>query len=230
MHNVTSSKQNVNSQTGIALLAVNASTGFYWHGFKPLSPAGPPSAPVADFTGSPRTGSAPLSVSFSDASTGAPTSWSWDFGDGVTSTNSSPVHTYDNPGTYSVTLTVANASGSNTVTKSGYVVVAAPAPDFSLSASPSSQTVVRGASTSYSVTAASSGGFTGPIALSVSGLPAGATADFAPNPLNLPQSTSAALTVSTSSTVKPGNYTLGITGSGGSQTRSTSVALQIKRK
>jgi len=230
IHNVSSSKQNVTSQTGIALLAINGSTGFYWHAFEPLLPAGPPGAPVADFSGSPTTGTAPLSVSFSDASTGSPTSWSWDFGDGGTLTSSSPTHTYGTPGTYSVTLTVANATGGDTVTKTGYVTVAAPAEDFSLSASPSSKSVVRGSSTSYSVTANPLNGFTGPVALSASGLPAGATASFAPNPLNLPQSSSSTLTVSTSGTTKPGSYSLSITGSSGSLTHSTSVTLQIRRK
>jgi len=230
IHNVSSSKQNVNSRTGIALLAINRSTGFYWHAFEPLLPAGPPSAPVANFTGSPTTGTAPLAVRFSDSSSGSPTSWSWDFGDGGTSTSSSPTHTYDRPGTYAVSLTVANDSGGNTLTKAGYVTVTAPAPDFSLSASPSSQTVVRGRSTSYSVTADSLNGFTGPVSLSAGGLPAGVTASFAPNPLDVFQTSSSWLTVSASGTTKTGTYTLRITGTSGSLARSTDVTLQVKRK
>jgi PKD repeat protein len=84
---------------------------------------GPP-PPVADFSGTPTTGYLPLTVNFTDLSTGgAPTAWSWDFGDGGTSNDQNPTHTYSNPGTYDVTLTVSNASGSNTVAKSGYITV-----------------------------------------------------------------------------------------------------------
>ncbi|MFN7976239.1 MAG: PKD domain-containing protein [Acidobacteriota bacterium] len=83
-------------------------------------------APVADFSGSPTTGPAPLSVAFADLSTNAPTSWSWDFGDGGTATQQNPGHTYLSPGTYSVSLTVANGCGSDTASKPGYIVVTAP--------------------------------------------------------------------------------------------------------
>lgn len=55
-----------------------------------------------------------LTVAFSDASTGTPTTWFWDFGDGTTSTLQNPVHTYTTQGTFNVCLTVTNACGSNT--------------------------------------------------------------------------------------------------------------------
>jgi PKD repeat protein len=55
-----------------------------------------------------------LDVFFTDTSAGNPTSWFWNFGDLGTSTLESPVHTYALPGTYVVTLTVANAAGSST--------------------------------------------------------------------------------------------------------------------
>ncbi len=84
--------------------------------------------PVAAFNGSPTSGSAPLSVSFSDQSTNAPTTWSWSFGDGATSTAQNPNHTYNNPGTYDVSLTVTNANGSDTLTKTGYITVNTPPP------------------------------------------------------------------------------------------------------
>ncbi|HTJ39023.1 MAG TPA: PKD domain-containing protein [Dactylosporangium sp.] len=83
-------------------------------------------APVADFTGTPTSGTTPLNVQFTDASTGAPTSWAWTFGDGGTSTAQNPSHTYAAAGTYSVSLTAANAGGSDSVTKSGYVTVSSP--------------------------------------------------------------------------------------------------------
>ena len=77
--------------------------------------------PNADFSASATAGSAPLSVNFSDLSTGAPTSWLWSFGDSSTSTLQSPVHTYSIPGSYTVSLTVTNPSGSSTKTKSNYI-------------------------------------------------------------------------------------------------------------
>jgi len=78
---------------------------------------------VADFTADPTSGSAPLAVAFTDTSAGGPTSWSWHFGDGGTSTERNPVHTYTAEGTYTVKLTVENALGSDTVTKTGYITV-----------------------------------------------------------------------------------------------------------
>jgi PKD repeat protein len=77
--------------------------------------------PTADFAGLPRTGPVPLAVKFTDASTGRPTSWTWDFGDGATSTQASPSHVYTKAGTYTVTLTVRNAYGTDSETKTGYV-------------------------------------------------------------------------------------------------------------
>ncbi len=81
-------------------------------------------APVANFTGTPLSGNAPLSVSFTDTSTNSPTSWAWTFGDGGTSTAQNPTHNYTVPGTYTVTLTATNAGGSDSETKTSYVVAA----------------------------------------------------------------------------------------------------------
>lgn len=76
----------------------------------------------------PTTGTAPLTVQFTDASTNAPTAWSWNFGDGRTSIAQSPSHTYSTAGTYTVALTVTNAGGSDTETKNGYITVSAAPP------------------------------------------------------------------------------------------------------
>jgi PGF-pre-PGF domain-containing protein len=83
--------------------------------------------PVAAFTAGPLSGTAPLAVTFIDLSTGSPDSWSWDFGDGETSTSQNPSHVYGNAGNYSVSLTAANPGGSDTMTRSGYITVSAPA-------------------------------------------------------------------------------------------------------
>ena len=79
--------------------------------------------PVAAFSASPTSGNAPLNVSFTDSSTGSPTSWKWYFGDGTNSTDQNPVHTYSKAGIYSVTLSASNAGGSSSVTKSSYITV-----------------------------------------------------------------------------------------------------------
>ncbi|MBI5856230.1 MAG: PKD domain-containing protein [Sphingobacteriales bacterium] len=88
--------------------------------------------PVANFTGSPLSGCSPLVVNFQDQSTGNPTSWSWDFGNGNTSVLQNPSASYFTPGTYTVRLTATNANGSNTITKTQYITVyEPPAVDFS---------------------------------------------------------------------------------------------------
>ncbi len=91
--------------------------------------------PTASFTAAPRTGLAPLTVTFNNSSTLAE-SYLWDYGDGSTSTNSAPTHSYvyDTPGVYTVRLTAYNAYGSNTLTRNNYVqVYDPPVPDFSAS-------------------------------------------------------------------------------------------------
>ncbi len=87
-----------------------------------------PGPPVAEFSGTPTSGGAPLTVTFTDASTNTPTSWSWTFGDGGTSTQQNPVYTYTSSGSFNVTLTATNGNGSDSITKTGYITVAAPAP------------------------------------------------------------------------------------------------------
>lgn len=82
--------------------------------------------PVAGFSATPVSGTSPLTVAFSDTSSGSITSWAWQFGDGGTSTSKNPTYTYSTAGTYSVTLTVTGPGGSNKVTKTGLVTVSAP--------------------------------------------------------------------------------------------------------
>jgi PKD repeat protein len=185
---------------------------------------------TADFTASPTSGTAPLAVSFTDVSTGGPTSWSWNFGDGNTSTQQNPTHTYSTAGTYSVSLTVSNATGSATAGKTNYIVVTVPPPDFTITASPSSVAVVAGGTARYTVTLAATNGFSGAVNLSVSGLPSGSTGSFSVNPVNLPASTSSTLTITTSATSKLGSSTLTLTGTSGGLTHTTTFVLQIKKK
>jgi len=81
------------------------------------------SQPVADFNATLVSGCSPLVVQFTDNSSGNPTAWNWDFGNGNTSTQKNPVITYLNHGTYTVKLTVSNTSGSNSITKTQYITV-----------------------------------------------------------------------------------------------------------
>jgi PKD repeat protein len=79
-----------------------------------------PPLPVANFVGSPLSGTIPLSVQFSDLSTNS-TSWLWDFGDGHASTLENPTHTYAAAGSFTVSLTATNAGGSNTKIVANYI-------------------------------------------------------------------------------------------------------------
>jgi len=111
----------------------------------------------------------------------------------------------------------------------------ASADDFALAASPPSRSVRRGEATTFAVTVTPSGGFAAPVALSVTGLPAGATASFSPAQLQpgaggaYPAST---LTVSTAKSTQAGTFTLTVRGTGGSPARShtATVTLQVRRK
>jgi PKD repeat protein len=111
LNNATSTKQTVNSTTGIVLLASDDVAKQYWSSDQSITT--PPTTPTASFTASPTSGTAPLTVQFTDTSTGSPTAWAWSFGDGTTSTAQNPTHTYTNPGTYTATLTASNSSGSS---------------------------------------------------------------------------------------------------------------------
>ena len=126
--------------------------------------------------------------------------------------------------TGSYPLTITGTSGTQTHTASVTLVVTAPVtPNFSLSASPASQSVVQGSSTSYTVTITPSGGFTGSVTLSASGLPAGAAASFAPNPAT----STSTMSVTTSSTTPTGSYPLTITGTSGTLSHTASVTLIV---
>ncbi len=97
--------------------------------------------------------------------------------------------------------------------------------DFSLSATPASQSVSAGNSTSYTITVAALNGFSGSVALTASGLPTGATVSF--TPASVSGSGSSTLAVSTSSTTPAGNYTLTITGTSASLMHTARVTLVV---
>ena len=125
------------------------------------------------------------------------------------------------PGYYMLFL--VDSSGVPSVAR--FVQLGAQTPDFSVSATPSSQTVTQGNGTSYTVNVAPSGGFVGTVGLSVSGLPQGATATF--NPTSITTAGSSTLSVSTLSSTPAGSYPLTITGTSGSLTHTATATLVV---
>ena len=85
------------------------------------------SGPIVDFAATPTNGFAPLTVSFTNTTSGA-TSYNWAFGDGNTSTATNAVNVYNNPGVYSVRLTAFGPGGSNALTLTNYITVASSVP------------------------------------------------------------------------------------------------------
>jgi serine protease AprX len=135
----------------------------------------------------------------------------------VTTSASTPAGTYP--------LTITGAGGGQThQTNVTLVVQTAGVPDFTLTASPASQTIARGGSTTYSATITPANGFGGNVSLSVSGLPNKSSASFSPNPT---KSTST-MTIKTKPVVKPGTYPLTITGKGDGLSHTASVTLVVQ--
>jgi len=129
-------------------------------------------------------------------------------------------------GTY--TITVTGAAGSLTHTATVTLTVTAPA--FTISASPASVSVTRtanGVKGTSTITTAVSGGFSSALALSASGLPAGATAAFSPASLAAPGSGTSTLTLSISQNTATGTYPVSVTGTGGGLTHTTTVSLTV---
>jgi PKD repeat protein len=165
----------------------------------------PPVAPVAGFSASPQSGVAPLSVGFSNSSTGNITSYSWTFGDGTTSTVALPSHSYTTPGTYSVGLTVTGPGGSNTQTQAGLIVVSATAP-----AAP--------------VAGFAAATLSGPTPFAV-GFSNSSTGNITSYAWNFGDGTSSTVALPTHSYTVAGSYSVGltVTGPGGSNTMTRSA-------
>jgi hypothetical protein len=97
--------------------------------------------------------------------------------------------------------------------------------DFTLSATPSSQSVSAGGNISYTVSAGALNGFSGSVGLSVSGLPAGATSSFTPS--SIAAGASSTLKITTTASTPIGSFTLTITGTSGALTHTATVTLNV---
>jgi subtilase family serine protease len=104
---------------------------------------------------------------------------------------------------------------------------APPTPDFAISASPTSVTVLQGANGSSTITTTISGGFNSAVALTYSGAPAGTTVTFAPTSIAAPGNGSSTMTIAVGASTVVGNYTITITGTGGSKTHTATVSLAV---
>ncbi len=159
---------------------------------------------------------------------GLPSGASASFSPASVSGSGSSTLTFTTSATGTYTIKITGTSGTLTHTATVTLIVATP-PDFSISASPSSQTVQHGNSTSYTVKVIPSGGFSATVALSASGLPSGASASFSPSSVR-GGSGSSTMTVKTGNKTPSGTYPLTITGNSTSPalTHSTTVSLAVK--
>jgi hypothetical protein len=98
-------------------------------------------------------------------------------------------------------------------------------PDFALSATPATQSIAQGGSTTYTVSVGALNGFTGSVSLSASGLPTGATPTF--NPTSITPGTSSTLTITTTTSTPIGSQTITITGTSGALTHTATVTLTV---
>jgi len=167
------------------------------------------------------------SVSFAGSgsdSDGSISAYSWSFpgGNPASSTVANPGNVvYATPGTYTASLRVTDNVGAVSPPASRTITVA----DFSLSATPASQTVSAGGGTNYTTTVTAGAGFNGTVTFNVTGLPAGATATF--NPASVTGSGSTTLSVSTAISTPAGSYPLTITGTSGSLSHTANVTLVV---
>jgi len=142
----------------------------------------------------------------------------------ATTTSSLTVSTTTAIAAGSYPFTITGTSGSLSHSTSATLVVTGSG-DFSITVSPTSQTVTRGSSVSYKVQVTASGGFSSTVSFSVSGLPSRTTGSFSPS--SVPGSGTSTLTVSTRSRTRTGTYSLRITGTGGSRTHTAAATLVV---
>jgi hypothetical protein len=153
-------------------------------------------------------------------------SWTLPGGSPSSSVLASPGNViYSNAGTYTATLTVTDNAGLTDPNPPTRKVTVNPAPDFAISASPSSRSTVQGGNVPYTVSVSALNGFSDTVNLSVTGLPTGATSAFSPAAISA--SGSSTLTITTAANTPTGTYTLTIKGTTASLTHATSATLVV---
>ena len=185
--------------SGTSTITVNDLNGFT--GSVTLAASGLPSGVTAAFGTNPTTGTSVLTLTASSAAT-----------------------------TGAATVTITGTSGSLTATTTlALTVNSAATPNFTIAASPASVTVTQGASGTSTITISSTGGFGSATTLSATGLPTGVTAAFSTNPVTPAAngSVTSTLTLTASATATVGAATVTITGTSGSLTHSTTIALTV---
>jgi PKD repeat protein len=130
-------------QTGDRTVMVTLASGADYQAGTPDSATvtihGTPAGPTASFTANPTSGQTPLTVQFTDQSSGPVTTWNWNFGDGSASSAQNPSHTYNNAGSFTVTLTVTGSGGQSSSVSHTITVTNSPQPvSAGFSANPTS--------------------------------------------------------------------------------------------
>jgi len=156
---------------------------------------------------------------------GLPSGVSASFSPGANSTLTISATAAVPTGVYAATIS-GTGSGITRTLPITLVVTNAAVPNFAVTGAPSSQNITIGGGTTYSVNIASLNGFSGTVALSVSGLPAHASGSFSPSSVS-GGSGSSTLTITTATNTPSGNFTVTITGTSGSLINSTNVTLLL---
>jgi microcompartment protein CcmL/EutN len=149
-------------------------------------------------------------------------SWAWTGPNGFTSTAREIDNIALSTGANVYTTTYTNSCGTKS-TQVFNVTVSGSSPSFTLSPSASSLTVKQGTSGTDTITVADTGGFTGSVAFTVSGLPSGVTSSFSPTS----STSSSVLTLTASATATTGAFTITVTGTSGTTTATTTFTLSV---
>ncbi|MGC1418109.1 MAG: protease pro-enzyme activation domain-containing protein [Candidatus Acidiferrum sp.] len=150
----------------------------------------------------------------------------------VTSSYGTEFHDITNgtSGSYSAVTGYDLVTGWGSPNGTGLINALAPTsttPDFTISASPGSVSVVQGGNGASTITTAATGGFNSAIGLTASGQPAGVTVSFSPATIAAPGSGSSTMSIAVASTTATGTYTITVTGAGGSTTHNAAVTLTV---
>ncbi len=132
--NTTGSPGNITTSGGDVTIVMHSDQSVVYDGFEMTWQciyANQP--PVANFTAS-DTSSCSATIDFTDLSTNAPTAWTWYFGDGTTSTQQNPTHSYSTNGTFNVKLVCSNTYGADSLVKTSYITINSPSAPIAIDA------------------------------------------------------------------------------------------------